>query len=1358
MSLNRIFQGRISSFALQNDQGEFDELSNFAAETSPLFQHHRVFQDAVNYYLLAIVALADRNKDTPLAQLASRMEEVWSPFVKRNHHFSGLLASLAPWLELDSKATLPDAFNKILADNPADKELLNLAAASLLLDLGGDSAIQQGGRTYFPLLCDPKSSANFPRGSVNRLKSKGKAILASILWAHDIDNKSPELGKKLHYDYFANPTTDGKKIEGKFARRKLTEALAHEHATLVLPPQLKIELELSIQQLPEDYSFPNYTGGSVNKDALKRRFFLYLLTAHVSPDPKLYQRLRDTFQQPTTLVSEYIPKEAELPFLKLDDDPIKLARCKRGYVFPAFTALPLWTDVKGRRATWKEFDIAAFKEALKTINQFKAKTAERKARMAVLATSIDYIKGATSKKPKITDEETDEVPIHTFKKDARYPLLTKLRTDLGITDEEEEFHERGISRSGIRGFRDIRKQWDALFKEGRPNPSETLLVDIAQQYQKDNSRSIGDATLFQKLAQAEFHILWRNPCEKEKIERIRSNHAVDVFSAYITLADFESELKRCADPIKFTPADPIHSRRLFMFSDMTGSTKAKIDLEKGEIALSIVCQQQGTWLTRKARLTFSAPRLKRDGLIARSNAPWLPPVMGGLELDSQYAVMDKIALSYMPTTRADGGITHLLNFPVTFDESALLEAIGKKAIWDGNFNGTKNTKLHLLWPSISEAKGKKSLSWWKNSTVIAQGFQVMGVDLGQRAAAACSILDIRCDNRFHKNQKPFTLVGRTDGHDWKASLRAQFTLKLPGEGMSILGENGKFSKEPGGNRGRKSTESEWQEACAAAAVFIDEPSSWLGKSFKQLTYPEQNDKLVKILRRSNSRYRSLFRASWMLDTDLETALEIVKSFPSATNLTGLAESKNIGKLKISLQEQLESLSTGVINFIEIIANRILPQRDYIWEWAPHSSSSFGDDGWHELKRKPSKIHPKINPQRQRGISMARIEQLDIFRRTLLSFNRSQQEKFGVKPTSGAARREQPTPEVCPEILGKINNIKTQRVNQTAHMILAQALGVKLTSNKTSKAERRDHDIHGEYEAITGRAPVDFIVLEDLRRYTMSSDRPPFENGRLMKWCHSAITDKVKELCEPYGITVLETFPAYTSKFHSVLHCAGFRARQITRTDACSSYAMMLAEKVKLTPIETLKNSLFAKLREAANKNIFMPGLWLPENGGPYFIGLMKTQDGYRPTPPHHADLNASVNIALNAIAAPDSTHLLRKIRAEHKAGKPVLVKSNKREKAAFGNNPDITFATKPEAAFIAKNRFNIFADMGKLATFDSITIEGITEPLATARGLFKAVKNEKWAVCEGLNHNILKNAGLAPNSLHIDPDDDQIPM
>jgi hypothetical protein len=211
-----------------------------------------------------------------------------------------------------------------------------------------------------------------------------------------------------------------------------------------------------------------------------------------------------------------------------------------------------------------------------------------------------------------------------------------------------------------------------------------------------------------------------------------------------------------------------------------------------------------------------------------------------------------------------------------------------------------------------------------------------------------------------------------------------------------------------------------------------------------------------------------------------------------------------------------------------IADRIQPLRGRRWELALRNDGSH----CHVLRQTEhgSDPRPKLLAG-QRGLSIERIEQLETLRQRCQSLNRALMQTPGQPAKLGSSKRGIELPDPCPELLERLERLKEQRVNQTAHLILAQALGVRLRRHQQDAAAREHRDIHGEYEKF--REPVDFLVLENLDRYLANQGRSRGENSRLMKWCHRQILGKLKQLCEPYGLRVLETPAAYSSRFCSL---------------------------------------------------------------------------------------------------------------------------------------------------------------------------------------------------------------------------------
>jgi len=446
---------------------------------------------------------------------------------------------------------------------------------------------------------------------------------------------------------------------------------------------------------------------------------------------------------------------------------------------------------------------------------------------------------------------------------------------------------------------------------------------------------------------------------------------------------------------------------------------------------------------------------------------------------------------------------------------------------------------------------------------------------------------------------------------------------------------------------------------------------------------------------------------------------------------------------------------------------------------------------------------------QRGLSMRRIEQLDSLRQRCQSLNRALRQEPGKPANLGRSKRGIELPDPCPELLDRLDALKEQRVNQTAHLILAQALGVRLKPHDTSAAQREKHNIHGEYERIPGREPVDFLVIENLKYYEMTQRRARSENVRLMKWCRRQLRNKLIQLCEPYGLRVLEEWPADTSKFCSLTGVAGFRAVELNPDHAqefrWKKHLDRLREaaegKRKLNKDEqaeselvkaifdqlfTLNKDLLAKREKARQEGHPSRPKWLtllaPQNGGPIFIpasdfgaiqeiivagGKQNRLRKYKPISGicpavGQADINAAINLGLRAMAAPETREIHVRIRSERdKNGKLLVRTDNKRETARWikGEHQILPRDGDSLDALSTDTNPNFYADLGNVATFDRAKVDG-EELFASGRGIWGSIKgNERhtgknWLTVNALNNNRLEAAGLGRP---LKEEDDDVP-
>ncbi len=626
--MNRIYQGRVSKVEIlhgKNADGQL--LENWQ---SVLWQHHELFQDAVNYYLLALLALA-RDPANPATAIRNRMadpaseHQIWTSFRRRGQTRRGLRDSVAKYI-VSSKAepTLEECFSAVLNGNTENPDVLDLALQELLVECDGDGAIQQEGRSMFPRFCSPTYKGDFPQSAAAKDKKSAKEWLPAFLYAQESITNLELVRQRLKFELFANRDLTGRVLDAVESRKRLNEMLdwlAERHTALA--PE-KERLQKFITALPDTFNLPAWRGGSVNKEALQQRFYAWLIFEHIEPSHITFAVLRDSFPTPkekSKSISETI--QVEKPSAELNDDPIKLARGARGYVFRAFTGLPCWGTDSPSLPAWKEFDVAAFKEALKALHQIESKGEERDKERERLLQRHAFMRGKV-KTWKASPEQEEKEP-DVLVGDPRIERLeTLLKTELAGEYEmsEGETVEYGLQPRTIRGFRDLRKEWNKIVKPGEPFDAETkdALLASLRNYQKENPNIIGSVRLYEALVEKENWLVWQEADAGTVEKWAKQKFASDPLEALTDERQLLRDVERLKQPIKFTPADAVHSRRQFYFSDMTDlSVKKRFDAQKQTIEVPIAIKNDTNWKQQSVKIHFSAPRAVRDGLIDETN-------------------------------------------------------------------------------------------------------------------------------------------------------------------------------------------------------------------------------------------------------------------------------------------------------------------------------------------------------------------------------------------------------------------------------------------------------------------------------------------------------------------------------------------------------------------------------------------------------------------------------------------------------------------------------------------------------------------------------------------------------------------
>jgi IS605 OrfB family transposase len=529
------------------------------------------------------------------------------------------------------------------------------------------------------------------------------------------------------------------------------------------------------------------------------------------------------------------------------------------------------------------------------------------------------------------------------------------------------------------------------------------------------------------------------------------------------------------------------------------------------------------------------------------------------------------------------------------------------------------------------------------------------------------------------------------------------------------------------------------------------------------------------LRRAQSRLARWQRWSWMVQDDArqkEVLAEIGDAKDTPTAWIGVT--KQTPLLMEAMNSSILNLREMLCRELEFIANRILPLRGRKWEWAARDDRP----DCRVLRETETGTGTEDKKLRgQRGLSLKRIQQLAELRRRCQSLNRSLQHIPGKRSQNGASRRGIELPDPCPDILTKTDHIKEQRINQLAHDILAQALGLKLRVHQVDENKRNEHDRHGEYERIPGRTPVDFVVIEDLEFYATTQRRSKNENAKLMMWSRRELRKKLLELCETYGLPVVETSPDYTSKFDARTGGPGFRAAEITSgSRRAPRWRKMLdrwerhlkGEKIsdpkskrehqRAAEVFAMLDAANSGRRSSDNRNPWRT-LFVPQRGGTLFISASGNGG------PVQADINAAINLGLRAIAAPDCHEIHLRIRLDREAGEYRPRRKSKREEARWKGMPkSVAFAFTKEPP---SDLSDVFADLSNVADYDHCHLLGLTLRFAGGRGFWDTVNKLEWKRCLALNAMRLRKWGLEPpkdwetflNPKQVDPDkEDDVPM
>jgi len=630
--MNRIYQGRISAVQVPNPDDstrksvpwvplDLDaKLACEKGETS-LWDHHVLFQDAVNYYIVALASLGV-SPESKLTKLRELLSKVWETADKKGQRRRGMSASLQRAWQLEKAPTLAEAverFRKPLVEDSVPLATAEKAGEFLLFNLGGEAAIQQGGRVFFPMFCDVEDESTYRLSVARRGRADSEERLRVELHRELSAVQIRELADSITLGSVVNLQPGESPDTGEAAIARIREA-ATSFCEQVSEQQFSGWLKI----LPPGFALPKNRGGNINKPRIHACILFLAFPNEITKG--LFQATFPAPKLPRVKPDKKAPAENETTineshFIVDGDDPIKLARGTRGWIFPGFTALPLWHG-DGRKLHWKMFDIAAFKEALKVYNQFQQNVEKREAKLDAFATKLLVMDGEraidayageqdqklrsrlariwadTNGKPKPpTNESGEEAALARFAGDPRIDRL-RLIINADLAEEYRLTDGRltpyGLRRRTMKGWSEVKRRWQKHAHSGTAFAEEIrtkLKTELDELRGGEKREQIGSHRLFEALLPDEAAwSIWREPDEKLADKISQKGWATDSLEAFREYCETREAFEEvAARPLNFTPADARFSRRLFIFTDACsfGNDRGEYRHDAKEMAVTV---------------------------------------------------------------------------------------------------------------------------------------------------------------------------------------------------------------------------------------------------------------------------------------------------------------------------------------------------------------------------------------------------------------------------------------------------------------------------------------------------------------------------------------------------------------------------------------------------------------------------------------------------------------------------------------------------------------------------------------------------------------------------------------------------
>jgi hypothetical protein len=307
------------------------------------------------------------------------------------------------------------------------------------------------------------------------------------------------------------------------------------------------------------------------------------------------------------------------------------------------------------------------------------------------------------------------------------------------------------------------------------------------------------------------------------------------------------------------------------------------------------------------------------------------------------------------------------------------------------------------------------------------------------------------------------------------------------------------------------------------------------------------------------------------------------------------------------------------------------------------------------------------PRGGEGRKMRRVGGLSMRRINNLSGLYGLEKAWKQKPEASDPRANVPVEgseedrNFCARILQVREELRKNRVRQTASRILEAALGLGREPERDGGGRARKRDKEPPDGKRFGKC--DAIVIENLSGYGTSETRLRRENRALMNWSKAKIKDALREGCELNGLLLREVIANYTSRQDSRTGAPGMRCIGVALEDLAAGrkvkYARLRERITRGTKDATGAEKeyfdvILAELSTGAGGLNGARDVLIPQNGGDLFVscgaehpaaGTPQTRTsgsaqaaGREATPgvrTLQADLNAAGNIGLRELLDPD---------------------------------------------------------------------------------------------------------------------------